>query len=163
VQWLFTTFDSFTHNADLNRRVKLRVVIGGLVVSFVIAFWLLIDGHIIRTYQEHVALDRYGEPSLMEPPWEGPDLVVLYRTGRYGVVCFTALRSKELHDHLSGKNGQLVTVEYETFSNFGKVFGYRLHSVDGIAQANGGMAGAAGIISSKRADGSISGGESDCW
>lgn len=147
----------------MNRSAKSLVVIAVLIVSFVIAFWLLVDRHTIRTYQAHVALDRYGEPSLMDPPWEGPDLVVLYRTGRYGVVCYDALRSKELHDQLSGKNGQLVTVEYETFSDFGKVRGYRLHSVDGTVQANGGIAGAAGIIAPKRADGSISGGESDCW
>jgi hypothetical protein len=147
----------------MKRRLKWQIVIGLLIGSFVMAFWLLIDRHAIRTYQAHVALDRYGEPSLMDPPWEGPDLVVLYRTGRYGVVCYDALRSKELHDHLSGKNGQIVTVEYETFSDFGKVRGYRLHSVDGMVQANGGIAGAAGLIASKRADGSISGGESDCW
>jgi hypothetical protein len=147
----------------MKRRLKWRIVIGLLIGSFVMAFLLLIDRHAIRAYQAHVTLDRYGEPSLMDPPWKGPDLVVLYRTGRYGVVCYDVLRSKELRDHLSGKNGQIVTVEYETFSDFGKVRGYRLHSVDGMVQANGGVAGAAGLIPSKRADGSISGGESDCW
>jgi hypothetical protein len=120
----------------MKRRLKWRIVIGLLIGSFVMAFWLLIDRHAIRTYQAHVTLDRYGEPSLNDPPWEGPDLVVLYRTGRYGVVCYDVLRAKELHDHLPGENGQIVTVEYETFSDFGKVRGYRLHSVDGMVQAN---------------------------
>jgi hypothetical protein len=40
--------------------------------------------------------------------------------------------------------------------------GYIVHSVDGMLQANGGSAGAAGITPSRRADGTISGGESDC-
>jgi hypothetical protein len=140
----------------MKRRVNLLIVIAVLVGSFVMAYWLLIDRHARRTYQVYVALDRYEG-------WEGPDVVVLYRTGRYGVVCYEALHSKDLHDHLSAKNGQLVTVEYETFSDFGKVRGYIVRSVDGMARADGSLTGAAGIIASKRADGSFSGGESDCW
>jgi hypothetical protein len=147
----------------MERRLKLRMVIAMLIGSLVMAFWLLIDRHARRTYQAYVALDRYGPPSLIDPPSEGPDLVVLYRTGSYGVVCYDAFHSKDLHDHLSAKNGQPVTVEYETFSDFGKVRGYMVHSVDGMLQANGGLAGVAGIIGSRRADGTISGGESDCW
>ena len=147
----------------MKRRLNRRIVTTLLIGSFVMAFWLLIDRHVRRTYQAYVALDRYGPPSVMDPPWEGPGLVVLYRTGRYGVVCYDAIRSKDLHDHLSGKNGQLVTVEYETFSDFGKVRGYMVRSVDGMTRADGSLTGAAGIIASKRADGSFSGGESDCW
>jgi hypothetical protein len=140
----------------MERRVNWGIVIALLISSFVVACWLVIDRHAKRTYQVYVALDRYEE-------WEGPDVVVLYRTGRYGVVCYDALRSKDLHDHLSAKNGQLVTVEYETFSDFGKVRGYIVRSVDGMTRADGSLTGAAGIIASKRADGSFSGGESDCW
>jgi hypothetical protein len=81
---------------------------------------------------------------------------VLYRTGRYGVVCYDALHSKDLHE-------QLVTAEYETLSDFGKVRGYIVRSVDGMTRADGSLTGGAGIIASKRADGSFSGGESDCW
>jgi hypothetical protein len=52
-------------------------------------------------------------------------------------VCFNAFHSKDLHDRLSAKNGKVVTVEYDTFSDFGKVRGYTVHSVDGIILANG--------------------------
>src|SRR5882724_8555286 len=130
----------------MKRRLNWWIMIGALIDSFVMAvmaFWLLIDRHAIRTYQAHVALDRYGEPSLMDPPWQGPELVVLYRTGRYAVVCYDAIRSRDLHDHLSAKNGQLVSVEYETFSDFGKVRGYIVRSVDGMTRADGGARAAA--------------------
>ena len=35
------------------------------------------------------------------------------------------------------KNGRLVTVEYDTLSDFGRVHGNNLHSVDGMILANG--------------------------
>jgi hypothetical protein len=143
--------------------MKRWIVTALLIGSFVMVFWLLIDRQARRTYQAYVALDRYGPPSVMDPPWQGPDLVVLYRTGRYGVVCYDVIRSKDLHDHLSAKNGQLVTVEYETFRDFGKVRGYIVRSVDGMTRADGSLTGGAGVIASKRADGSFSGGQSDCW
>jgi hypothetical protein len=136
------------------RGVYWRIVTVVLIGSSVMAFWLLTDRHARRTYQVHVALDRYEE-------WKGPDVVVLYRTGRDGVVCFDAFRWKDLHDHLSAKNGQVVTVEYETFSDFGKVRGYNLRSVDGMILANDNkpFTASSGVIS----DGPGSAGESDCW
>lgn len=90
-----------------------------------------------RAYQANVALNGKGPLGIADAPWDGPDAVVLYRTGRGGVVCFDAFHSKVLHDHLSAKNGQPVTVEYDTFSNFGKMSGYTVHSVDGMILANG--------------------------
>jgi hypothetical protein len=47
------------------------------------------------------------------------------------VICWDGFHLQELHDRLTPKNGQPVTVEYDTFTNFGTV-GYTLHSVDGI-------------------------------
>jgi hypothetical protein len=78
-----------------------------------------------------------GPQGLTDPPWDGPDAVVLYRSGHNGVVCFDGFHSKELHERLSSKNGQPVTVEYDTFSDFGKVRGYNVRSVDGIMLATG--------------------------
>src|SRR5476651_2084513 len=90
-----------------------------------------------KTYQEYVAVDGKGPSGQAGPPWDGQDAVILYRTGRNGVVCFNAFHSKDLQNRLSAKNGKLVTVEYDTFSDFGKVRGYNVHSVDGIILANG--------------------------
>jgi hypothetical protein len=80
-------------------------------------------------------------------------------------VCFNAFHSKDLHDRLSARNGQLVTVEYDTFSDFGKVRGYNVHSVDGMVLANGyhvlrdDFAASAGVAGT----GPGSAGEDDCW
>jgi hypothetical protein len=121
-----------------------------------------------RTYQAYVALDRTGPPPINDPPWDGPDAVVLYRTGCNGVVCFDGFHSKELHDRLAAKNGQAVTVEYDILS-VGKVHAYNVHSVDGMVLANDyhvlreDLAAAAGVIGSQRADGRFEGGDADCW
>ena len=66
---------------------------------------------------------------------------------------------------MSNKKGQLVTVEYETFSDFGRVFGYNVHSVDGMILAIGyhvlrsDFAASSGVASEE----SGSAGEDDCW
>jgi hypothetical protein len=118
-----------------------------------------------KTYQATVALNGKGPLGIAGPPWDGPDGVVLYRTGRNGVICYDAFHSKDLHDRLSAKNGQSVTVEYDTFSDFGRVHGYNVHSVDGMILANGDhvlrddFAGAAGSAS----EGLGTSGGDDCW
>lgn len=123
-----------------------------------------------RTYQAYVALDGKGPLGLTGPPWDGPDALVLYRSARNGVICFDAFHSKELHDRLSLKNGQRVTVEYDTFpSIFRGELGYNVHSVSGIILANGthvlrrDFASTAGVVASKREDGTFSARENDCW
>jgi hypothetical protein len=118
-----------------------------------------------RTYQANVALNGEGPLGITDPPWDGPDAVVLYRTGRGGVICYDAFRSKDLHNYLSGKNGKPITVEYDTFSSFGKISGYNVHSVDGMILANGyhvlrgDFAATAGVARA----GAGSAGPDDCW
>jgi hypothetical protein len=90
-----------------------------------------------KTYQAYVAMNGRGPMALTEAPWDSADALVLYRTGRNGVICFDGFHSKDLHDRLLPKNGQPVTVEYDTFSDFGKMRGYNVHSVDGIVLVNG--------------------------
>ena len=118
-----------------------------------------------RTYQAYVALDGKG-PSFLMNQRSGPsDDVLLYRSGRNGVTCYDVFHSKELHDFLLPKNGHPVTVEYDTFSDFGKVRGYNVHSVDGKVLANGyhvlreDFAGGAGVAR----QGPGSAGRDDCW
>jgi hypothetical protein len=124
-----------------------------------------VDRAATKSYRMYVALDGKGPLGLIGPPWDGPDAVVLYRNGRNGVVCFDAFSSKELHDLLLSRNGQSVTVEYDTFTDFGKVRGYNVHSVDGKILANGyhvlqrEYAGSSGVA---RAGGGTASGE-DCW
>lgn len=142
------------------------MALAAVFAFLVVAYLLFIDRPSRRTYRAYVALDGKGPLGLTDPPWDGPDAVVLYRNGRNGVVCFDAFHSKELHDRLYAKNGRLVTVQYDTFSDFGKVRGYNVHSVDGMILADGDhvlredFAASAGIASDgtrASADGA------DCW
>jgi hypothetical protein len=125
---------------------------------------LITNKEAMRTYQTYVALDGKG-PSILVGPSEGAEDVVLYRTGRNGVICSDIFHSKELHDYLLAKNGQMVTVEYDTFSDFGRVRGYNVHSVDRKVLVNGDHLVrddfAAGSGVAKEGSGSARG--SDCW
>ena len=138
----------------------ISVVAVVMVVGALIGYLLFIDRVVRRTYQARVALDG-KEPFGPVYPSE-PESVVLYRQGRNGATCFDAFRSKELHDLLSPKNGQPVTVEYDTFNDFGKVRGYNVHSIDGFILANGyhvsrpDFAASAGVAGSSAST-------SDCW
>ena len=118
-----------------------------------------------KTLQEYVALDGKGPSLISALQSRAPDDVVLYRSGRNGVICYDLFHSKELHDFLLPKNGRLVTVEYDTFGDSGKVSGYNVHSVDGKVLANGyhvlreDFAGVAGVAR----QGPGSAGADDCW
>jgi hypothetical protein len=139
-----------------------------LVLCFAV-YWLFVDKLETRTYQDHVTIDGKGpwEGSL-GPPFDAPDAVLLYRSGRNGVICYDSFHSKELRERLLSKNGQQVKVEYDTFSDFGKVRGYNLHSVDGIILANGyhvlrsDFAGGAGVVGVAGFTGNTLSGD-DCW
>jgi hypothetical protein len=124
----------------MNRSLNVRILIS-LLFAFACAFivyFLFVDRAGRKTYQAQVALDG-------KTPWgpfnprsaDPPDTVVVYRSVGNGVICFDAFHSKGLHDALSSKNGQTVTVEYDTFSDFGRVRGYNVHSVNGVVLANG--------------------------
>jgi len=142
-----------------------RVVLAVVVVCLVAGYLRFINRQGRRTYQAYVAVNGKAPMRIADAPWDGPDGLVLYRTGRNGIICFDGFHSKDLHDRLAPKNGQAVTVEYDTFSDFGKIGGYNVHSVDGIVLANGthlvrdDYAASAG--SASRGPGS-SGGD-DCW
>jgi hypothetical protein len=136
------------------------IVIVVLVGCTFIGYLLFIDRDVRRTYQARVALDGKEPFGPIYP--SDPDSVILYRKGRNGVTCFDAFRSKELHDRLSPKNRQLVTVEYDTFNDFGKVRGYNVHSIDGLILANGyhvlrpDFAASAGVAGNSNST-------NDCW
>jgi hypothetical protein len=141
------------------------VVLVILITCVVIGFLLMTNRAGRRTYQNYVALDGKGPSLLMNQHSEASDDVVLYRSGRNGVICYDAFHSAELHDFLFPKNEHSVTVEYDTFSYFGKVRAYNVHSVDGKVLANGyhvlreDFAGVAGVAG----EGPGSAGEDDCW
>ena len=148
--------------SDMSLRGNRLIVIAVLIVGMFVGYRLFIGRRATRTYQAYVALDRKGPQGLTDPPWDGPDAVVLYRSGRNSLICFDAFHSKELHDRLLSKNGQPVTVEYDTFSDFGRVRGYNVRSVDGTMLANGyhvlkpEFAGFAGIVGNSDS-------MHDCW
>ncbi len=148
----------------MKRALRWPLILTALIACLVVGYLRFINKAGRRTYQDVVALDG-KDPLFTDPPWDGQDAVVLYRTGRNNVICFDGFHSKELHDRLSAKNGQLVTVEYDTFSDFGKVHGYNVHSVDGMILADGShvlredFAGSAGV----RQKGEGSAGGDDCW
>lgn len=156
---------SFTRSSRMSRKRIWLVVIAIVIACVIVGCWLMADRAGRRTYQEYVALDRKGPWGLTNPPWDGPDAVVLYRTGHNRVVCFDAFHSKDLHDRLAAKNGQLVPVAFDTFSYFGKVLSYNVHSVDGIILANGyhvlrdDYAATAGVFQQRPG----TAGDDDCW
>jgi hypothetical protein len=127
-----------------------------LVVCATVAYVRSVYKITRRTYRAYIALDGKG-PELLGLSGPPSDWVVLYRTGRRGVICWDGFHSQELHDRLTPKNGQPVMVEYDTFTNFGTV-GYTVHSVDGIVLPED-VAVSAGVAR----EGSGSAGQNDCW
>jgi hypothetical protein len=138
------------------------MVIAVLIGCVFIGCWLVIDRPVSKTYQAYVALDGTVPKGLDRPLSGGPDAVVLYRSGHHGVICYDGFHSKELHDRLLSKDGQAVTVEYDTFTDFGKVRGYNVGSVDGMRLANGyhvlepDFAASAGVVGNSDST-------DDCW
>ena len=104
----------------MNRKVTWQMAVAVLIGCVFIGCWLLIDKPLQERYQAYVAVDGTVPKGLDSPLSDGPDAVVLYRSGHHGVVCFDEFHSRELHDRLLSKNSQTVTVEYDTFSDFGK-------------------------------------------
>jgi hypothetical protein len=157
----FTAIDSLQHNIALKRAKNWRLILT-LIIAFLVVGCDRVDR---KTHQANVALNGNAPLGIAGRPWDGPDGVVLYRTGRGGAICYDAFRSKDLHDHLLAKNGQPVTVEYDTFSDFGKMSGYNVHSVGGMILASGyhvlreDFAATAGVARS----GPGSAGNDDCW
>jgi hypothetical protein len=112
------------------------------VGACVTADHLLLDVHTVRTYQMQFRLDGREEraPGLRLPQGR----VSIYRSVGDG-YCWDALESQELHDHLASKPDNTVTVEYEIISDFGRVRGYNVLSVDGI-NVKGGNRGGGSVL-----------------
>jgi hypothetical protein len=154
----------------MKRKAKWRFVIALLILSVGLGYSYLRLIHLPHwtSYQANVALDRTWEPQASRPS-DMPNAVLLFRTGRNGVICHDAFPSEELHDRLLAKNGHAVTVEYEILPIHDKTRFYRVHSVDGMILAyshDGRSANSAGnpnIVDSGKGDGIISTDESDCW
>jgi hypothetical protein len=90
----------------------------------------------VRTYQMYVAVNGHAPWGDVEPEWsDGSAPVVLYRR-LADSYCYDAFRSEELRQRLAPKDGQIVTVEYNIFSDFGKERSYNIRSVDGVLLAN---------------------------
>jgi hypothetical protein len=73
-----------------------------------------------------------------EAPWgqvqigqDGQTPVLVYRKILHG-YCYDAVFSPELKSRLIGSKASTVTVEYNTFRDFGRERGYNIHSVDGL-------------------------------
>jgi hypothetical protein len=146
----------------VSRKVNIKwLVLAALIGCAFLGYLLFIDRAATRTYQAYVAVDG-KEPFGPIYPSDALDSLILYRRGRNGVICFDAFRSNELHDRFSSRNGQLVTVEYDTASDFGKVRGYNVRSIDGIVLANGynvlrpDFAASAGVVGNSTST-------YDCW
>jgi hypothetical protein len=158
---------ALTQNAGMKRKVKLRILIATLMASAFIGYISFVDRPGNRTFQAYVALSGQEPFGPINPPSpDSPDTVVLYRTGHGGVICFDLFHSPELHKDLLSKDGKRVTVIYDTFSDFGKVRGYNIHSIDAIVLANGyrvlrpDFASSAGIAGTP---GSDTGSKDACW
>jgi len=147
---------------------RTRNIISFSIAALLVGTFFFFNRSSRRTYQAFVALDG-KEP--FGPIYPGSsDTLVLYRQGLHGVTCFDAFHSKELHDRFSPKDGQAVTVEYDTLIVFGRIKGYNVHRIDGFILANGArvlrpdFAATAGVSAwaNNRGDHS-EGGNDDCW
>jgi hypothetical protein len=164
----FTPDDPFAQNAGVNRTVKLRILFIAILIALVfIGYLSLVDRPGRRTYEAYVALhgqEPFGP--INRPTPDPPGTVVLYRFGRGGVTCFDVFHSEELREVLSSKDGKRATMEYDTFTHFGKVRAYNVHSVDGIVLANGSHvlhADFAAIAGVAGPAGSDTGSKDACW
>jgi hypothetical protein len=115
------------------QRWKLPLVISLVFVGAAFATdRLFTNVHVVRTFPMVVSLDGktpWGEDNRSPP-------VVIYRAAGEG-YCFDAFFSSELRQRLAPKQGQTVQVEYNTWSDFGRVRGYNVRSVDGMILAVG--------------------------
>ena len=90
----------------------------------------------VRTYQVYVAVNGHAPWGDVGPEW--PDRstpIVLYRRVGNG-YCYDAFKSDGLRQRLAPKDSQIVTVEYNIFSDFGKERSYNVRSVDGLLLAD---------------------------
>jgi hypothetical protein len=148
----------------MSRGVKvILLLLPALAMFAILIFILFVNKPVRKTYGDFVALDGKQPFGLAGP--SGSDSVVLYRHGRRGVTCYEMFFSKELHDHLLSKDGQVVSVEYDTFADFGKIHRYNVHSIDGFLLTDGNrllrpdFAAGSGV----RSAGNGKAGSDDCW
>jgi hypothetical protein len=91
----------------------------------------------VKTFQMSIALDGKAPWGVVGPEWQdGTPPLVLYRQVN-GSYCYTAFKSQELRDRLAQKHSDTVTVEYNVFSDFGRVHSYNVRSVDGVLLQDG--------------------------
>lgn len=113
------------------RRWWLPVILSlAFVAASFISGRLLLDVNTVRSYQMYVTLD--GKKVDLELP---TGAVAVYRFVGNG-YCFDEIRSQELHDRLASKPGDEVTVQYQIASDFGRVRGYNVLTVDGMDVRN---------------------------
>jgi hypothetical protein len=154
-------------NSSMSRKTALWIFAAVLIACLFVACFYFVDKPGRRTYQAYVALHGQEPFGPFAGAWsDSPDAVVLYRSGHGGVICYDSFSSKELHNALLPKDGKHVTVVYDTFSDFGHVRAYNVHSIDGIVLANGyhvlrpDFAGSAGVAGRP---GSDTGSRDACW
>jgi hypothetical protein len=125
------------------RRWRLPLALSiAFVGASVTADHLVLNVHTVRTYQMQFSLHGREEwaPGLRLPQGH----VLIYRSVGDG-YCYDELESQELHDHLASKPHNTVTVEYEIISDFGRVRGYNVLTVDGINVKGGNRGGGSGF------------------
>jgi hypothetical protein len=150
----------------MSKKRNAGLVILGLAVIGGLFLGLVVDRPVRRTYQETLSLNAADpQPSGIASQEDNSDAVTVYRKGRGGEMCYDKFHSAELHKALSPKQGQLVTVEFDTVTDFGRLRGYNVHSIDGIVLANGyhslhpGWGGESGSVST----GEGTTGGASCW
>jgi hypothetical protein len=84
-----------------------------------------------------IALDGKAPWGEVGPEWDdGTPPLVLYREVN-GSYCYTAFKSQELRERLAQKRSDTVTVQYNVFSDFGRIRSYNVRSVDGVILHDG--------------------------
>jgi hypothetical protein len=114
-----------------NRVLLLLAACSLLAVAGLVTSRVFVNRLSVRTFRMTVAPDGQAPWGVVGPEWEnGPAPVVLYRKVNNS-YCYTALRSPELRERALNESLRSVPVEYNVFSNFGRVGRYTLRTVDG--------------------------------
>ena len=103
----------------------------GLVLSSFSVDRLFTNRFAVHSYEMSWSTNGFAPWGQVQLGEDGQPPVLVYRRVQHG-YCYDAVFSSELKARLLGSRKSTITVEYNTFRDFGRERGYNIHSVDGL-------------------------------
>jgi hypothetical protein len=113
------------------RKVWAFVVSLGLVLTSFAVDRLFTNKLAVHSYQMSWSANGIAPWGQVQLGQGGQTPILVYRRVQHG-YCYDAVFSSELKTRLTGSNNPTITVEYNTFTDFGRERGYNIRSVDGL-------------------------------